>query len=136
MGRLNVTEAENGEVMKITDTPVVVFLTAVLSAFVMGGGGLIWLDSHIDDQVADEVAKVKSTIMPVQFTVSQEFNAVAVRGKEDLTPMGGGHKACFLTGSQDENDEQNAVAICKVNYEGGEWRLRARGARCNAVCID
>jgi hypothetical protein len=48
--------------MKITDTPVVVFLTAVVSAFVMGGGALIWLDKHIDDQVAKIKPELESKI--------------------------------------------------------------------------
>lgn len=43
--------------MKITDTPAVVFLTAVATAFVMGGGALLWLDGHIDGKVA--VAKAQ-----------------------------------------------------------------------------
>src|SRR6185436_13515646 len=111
-----------------TDKPVVVYLGAVVSAFIMGAFGLIWLDSRIDGQVADEVAKA-------QLTFSHEFSVIAKRGKDELTSMGA-HKACFLTGSQDENDEEPAVAICKVVFEGGEWRLKARGAWCNAACID
>lgn len=72
--------------------------------------------------------------MIVQFKFSQ-FKAVADVGQEDLTPMGV-HKACFLIGNQDENNALGGAAICSVIYEGGEWRLRARGARCNAGCID
>jgi rRNA maturation protein Rpf1 len=129
--------------MKITDTPVVAFLTAVVSAFVMGGGGLIFLDNRIDrqvtnkvtEEVTEEVAKAKTELMSVRFTVSQDFLVVAGRAKDE-SKLIGGHKACFLTGSQDDNYEPHATAKCTVTYERGEWTLKARSGRCNAVCID
>jgi hypothetical protein len=82
----------------------------------------------------DEARSRPPLSVTVQFKVSQ-FKAVADSGKEDLTAMGG-HKACFLTGNQDENNQLTMAAICSVMHEGGEWRLRARGARCDAACID
>ncbi len=120
----------------------------ITTAFFLGGEWKDWkavqkkvqalpTRDELGRTIQEEVRKLPPNETVVSFKVSQ-FDATADAGQQVSSQIGA-HRACFLTGSQDENNEKppNTAAVCRLIYEeSGRWRLFVRGATCNAACID
>lgn len=48
--------------MKMTDRPVVIFLSAVVGAFLSGVGALLWLDKYIQQKINSDVVPINAVV--------------------------------------------------------------------------
>ena len=141
-------------IMKITDSPIIVFLSALLGAFLTGVAALIWLNDYIDERVKSEVGEL---VIPEPKSQKMDFSDLGFIVEKTKRIGTGPHQKhgkreelgekLFCAIAFPNSVKENKICGCNVfpDSEGPnpKWTLEINvdendpgNCTCEAICIN